>query len=113
MEWTVGQEVAVSGLGLSRTGVALSKVKRVLKRFVELEDGSQWAHNGSSYPYAPYSCGHIEPLVTDEHRAKVRRQRMIRYIEKRRRDLQPLWCEISTDTLAAVAKLLSKDPEQP
>jgi len=110
VEWTVGQEVAVNGLGLSHTGVGIGKVKRVLKRFVELEDGSQWKHDGSKYPHESYSQRYIEP-VTDEHCEKVRRQRVIRFIEKRRYDREhELWHGITTDTLYRIAALLKEKP---
>ena len=107
MEWTVGQEVAMRGLGWG-SDVEIGKVKRVTKRFVELEDGSRWTHGGSTYPHQSYSRRGIDP-IDDEHRAKVKRQRLLRYLEKRLCDRKHEFGHgIDIDTLCRMAALLKK-----
>lgn len=103
-EWSVGQEVAITGGGMSRSHVSLTRVKRILKRFIECEDGSKFDHRGHPYPHAPYSHGYVEP-ATDEHREKVRRQNLVGYIERQRGENR--WAKIPTDTLAKIAEALN------
>jgi len=102
-EWSIGQEVAITGRGMSRSHVSLTRVKRIMKRFIECEDGSKFDHRGHPYPYAPDSSVYMEP-ATDQHREQVRRQNLVRYIERQRFDSQ--WGEVPTDTLAKVAVIL-------
>jgi len=49
--WTVGERVFVEAttLGGNRT-LTLRKVEGIYKRFVRLNDGSKWRHDGGPYP---------------------------------------------------------------
>jgi hypothetical protein len=49
----------------------ITTVKRTMKRFVELEDGSKWGLDGYSYPHSSGYWGPYIRLTTDEHRAKM------------------------------------------
>jgi hypothetical protein len=44
----------------------MARVTRVLKRFVELDDGSKWSPEGHQYPRAVWPSGHITAW-TDKH----------------------------------------------
>ena len=76
-----GTPVAVVGVSsIFRT----SKVKRVVSRFIELEDGSRWCKDGRVYPKTKYNmhdATHIE-MMTDEHREELRREKIIRRIKE-------------------------------
>lgn len=49
----LGDKVAI----VTRNAVApdMYRVSRVLKRFIETDDGSRWTHSGQPYPRQPYS----------------------------------------------------------
>lgn len=48
-EWKVGDKVAAP-FGMGRNSITTKTVKRILNRFVELNDGSKWSHDGYPYP---------------------------------------------------------------
>ena len=62
----VGQKVIRTSGGL-RSYERIETVRRALKRFVELEDGSRWTHAGRVYPksaesdYNPPRIKHASP----------------------------------------------------
>lgn len=84
----VGDEVAVVARGGFGRGVWIRKVSRVLKRFVELDDGTQWSHNGQPYPREHYSTRRLRP-VSGALRAEARRQRVIAILESTRSAQDP------------------------
>lgn len=123
----VGDVVAiVSSGGWSRSAApTLDKVKRVLKRYVELEGKGltytlKYSLGGDTYPRVT-GYGHsdwLEYPVTQEHRDAICRDRLTgKLLEARdRRVPDPdkyasakAWEAYSTETLQAVVALLEKD----
>ena len=45
----------------------VSTVKRILKRFLELEDGTKWGLYGYAYPYRTWGTAHISYYVREDH----------------------------------------------
>ena len=97
-EWKVGDKVAVP-FGINPKSMVARRVERVLKRFIELNDGSQWTHTGHQYPHARYRTRFIHPM-TDELEAEISRQRAIRFLEKTE------WGKVGTDTTKQIVALL-------
>ena len=66
-EWKAGQVVTVFN-GFTHEPSAIRKVARVMKRFVELDDGTKWDEFGHEYPYqrGSYHRPTIKP-ATDAH----------------------------------------------
>ena len=100
----VGDKVAAP-LGIDRDAVIARTVTRILKRFIELSDGSKWDHNGYPYPHQQYSTRFIRPM-TEELETIIHRQRTIRFIE--RLD----WNDIPTGTLSAIVGLVKDELEK-
>lgn len=63
-DYTVGMFVAVQSYGW--TAPEKHRVARVLRRFVELDDGSRWDHHGFPYPRNRSEYQRAEPW-TDTH----------------------------------------------
>lgn len=114
MEWTVGQEVAVLESNAFQRGLKLGKIKRIMKAFVELEDGSKWRRkDGYVYPYSEYSDNRIT-AATDEHRDRIKRNSIIRFIEKQRdQPHKNPWQETSTKMLNQIAMILKSAEDKP
>lgn len=114
MEWTVGQEVAVLESSAFQRGLKLGKIKRIMKAFVELEDGSKWRNNdGYVYPNQEYSDNRIT-AATDEHRDRIKRNSIIRFIEKQREHPHKgAWEDISNVKLHAIARILKSAEDKP
>lgn len=75
IEWQVGMEVAVYRGTFGHAHVAIRKVARVMKRFVELSDGTRWNLTGrGSYPRETWDRDRIR-IATDADRAMVVKQR--------------------------------------
>lgn len=81
-DWKVGQAVTVIG-GFDYAPQSIHKVARVMKRFLELSDGSRWDHGGHPYPYqrGGYHRPSIAP-ATNEHAVAIKRARMIDEIDR-------------------------------
>jgi hypothetical protein len=103
-EWKVGDRVAAP-IGMSRNSIVARKVERVLKRFIELNDGSQWTHTGHSYPHVRYSTRFIRPM-TDELEAQISCQRAIRFLEKTE------WAKVGPDTTKQIVAILNAEKAQ-
>jgi hypothetical protein len=81
-------------------------VCRVLKSFVELNDGSRWKHSGSVHPRQEYSLHYIRPM-TPELESKIRRARLVR----RLKDFA--WDSLGDEVLAECARLADNDGLEP
>ena len=99
----VGDKVAVRGGYMNREAIEVHTVSRVLKRFVELENGAQFTHTGSAYPHRDYSTSFMVAL-TPELEAEARRQKFVRFLGSRK------WDSYSTETLAKVMSLVREKP---
>lgn len=89
---------------------SLAKVKRVMQRFIELEDGSKWNLWGHPYPRnSSYNSPCIE-VTTQAHRDEIRARRLRGVISD--------WAEkrmgsASLEELATVAAAIPKEkPEE-
>lgn len=73
-QFKAGDEVAVfSSGGFGQFAFAphkICKVARVMRRFLELEDGSKWSLDGRIYSYRAFALAHIS-LVTDDNRKEL------------------------------------------
>jgi hypothetical protein len=96
----VGDKVAVRGEGLDRDNLRIEKVARVLKSFVELEDGSKFSHTGNPYPRREWSTVHMVRL-TPELETLARRQRFVRFL-----DYGIKWDSLDTETLAEIVGIV-------
>jgi hypothetical protein len=100
----IGDRVAIRGGSvLDRDRLRLGTVKRVMKRFVELEDGSQFTHEGGDYPRREYTFTRLLAL-TPEVKAEARRQSFIRFL------FRVEWGELETGTLAKIVSLVREKP---
>lgn len=97
-EWKVGDKVAAP-FGMDPDSFTVRKVERVLKRFVELNNGSQWTHDGHPYPHQQYNTRFIRPM-TVELDAEIHRQRATRFLGKTN------WTSLDTDTLDKIVELV-------
>ncbi len=97
----VGDKVAAP-LGIDPEAVIARTVTRILKRFIELSDGSKWDHNGHPYPHQRYSTRFIRPM-TEELEAKIHRQRALRYIGKAN------LASLTTGTISAIVGLIKDE----
>lgn len=81
-DWKVGQDATVTSGGERR----ILKVARVLKRFVELEDGSLYGPDGYPYPRPRrgYHRGNTCRPTDAQDREYVARAAAIRALEKLR-----------------------------
>ena len=70
----------------------LSTVKRVLKSFVELEDGTKWqVDGGRSYPRpSPYDARALEYPVMPAHHKAIRRRFLSAYMHNQEWNKLPL-----------------------
>lgn len=63
-EWQVGEPVVTYRVDVRgyRVDQQLTKIKRVMKRFIELENGMKWRHDGQPYPLPEGWCSreHLE-----------------------------------------------------
>lgn len=59
-EFKEGDYVAVVGQILGKDIPVRRQVKRVMKRFVELNDGTKWTPTGYPYPQKTYPTQHID-----------------------------------------------------
>lgn len=90
----------------SAMGDRVSKITRVMKRFVETKGGGQWnPRDGNPYPYRQWSTTHIVPVVdlTVEELERVRQMALARYMQRRVK-----WQEVPLSTLEEVVGLLSE-----
>ncbi len=120
----VGDEVAVIQSGIGRTVPSLDRVKRVLKRYVELEGKGltytpTFNLEGDPWPRDPgFHGSHLEHPVTQKHRDAIRRMRMEHKLmaassrgipdASKYHNRQP-WEAYSLEALEAVVALLQKD----
>ncbi len=96
--WTVGEKVLVEG---DRGHLRRQKVARVLKRFIEMEDKSQWTHDGHRYPRSGWMFnGGFLHLPTPELLAIAQRQRVLNRIKKTE------WETLSTGFLENMLKTI-------
>lgn len=51
---------AVAVVSRHRTVPVFCRIVRVMKRFVELDDGTRWSLDGAEYPRVAWPCRHIE-----------------------------------------------------
>ena len=98
----VGQKVICTAGGRARTR-KLATVKRVLKRFAELDDGSKWYHFGSPWPQRPgfHYSGKIEsatPELIAEVAEENERRRLLKRIDRR----LPVLGKLPTPRLLAI-----------
>lgn len=101
----IGQHVAVYACG-SATPQKIRTVVRVMKRFVELNDGSKWDHDGHRYPRA---LGLIEKwiaVVDAAVLAKIHRAELWRRIEETMAVLTRDRERVSTEALETLARAL-------
>lgn len=98
-EFEIGNKVAIRGVGIDRDALQVRTVARVLKRFVELDNGSKFTHNGSVYPRQEYSSTRLL-LLTPELEAEARRQSFVRFLGTRK------WDSMPTETLAKIVSLV-------
>ena len=80
-ELAVGEEVTIISIyyGIQR----VVGVRRIMKRFVELEDESQWNENGLPYPHQQWSRSHIRRTRPGDHQeayVKMMRFRIDRWV---------------------------------
>lgn len=63
-QFEVGQKVAI----VCRIGSVptMHRIKRIMKRFIELDDGSRWTHYGSPYPRRDWPGQHLTAW-TEQH----------------------------------------------
>lgn len=66
LQFRVGDKVALISRGWAAP--ELYRVARVLKRFVELDDGSRWTHLGGPYPRDSLCFMHIRPWTPQHER---------------------------------------------
>lgn len=102
-EWSVGQTVAKCYGGGHMGRVEKGVVKRIMKQFVELEDGSKWKLDGRQHPRGDgWHFSHIEPY-TDEHREI----RLRAIVQNELRELQKLDLKnVALDGLQIIRKLI-------
>lgn len=111
--FAVGDKVAV----VSSRGYApvQRKVARVMKRFVELDNGTKWSLSGEPYPYVSYSPPRIEAWNQKHERECMlaRARTVARNLHTRLNEPQPNVAEAMPllDDLQALMRRLSK--EQP
>lgn len=103
-EWKDGDKVAAP-IGMGRNSITTKTVKRILNRFVELNDGSKWSHDGYPYPHVRYNTRSIRPM-TPELETAIHRQRGIRFLEKIE------WGEVGTDTAERIVAILKAEKTQ-
>lgn len=103
-DFTVGDEVSMWPQYGMRP-VSIHKITRVLKRFVELDNGAKFGHDGWAYPKSHGGRAHIKH-ATDEDRKSVARQRALskfkRYAEQSRL--------METETIEAAIIVFEEDP---
>ena len=98
IEFEIGMKVAIRGETLEQDRLRIGKVTRILKRFIELEDGSQFSHNGSIYPRREWSTVNLY-ICTPELEEEFWRQRFIRVLGARK------WDSLPTETLRELVSL--------
>jgi len=82
MEFNIGDTVFVCDKGKARS---ISSVSKVMKRFVELEDGSKWRPDGiGRYPYRRWDASKLRPYQPDSPEHPVLLAECNRYISMQR-----------------------------
>lgn len=98
--------------GFTPAPESLSKVKRVMQRFIELEDGSRWNRWGHPYPRTEsYNAPYIE-RTTQAHRDEIRAKRLRRTIaEWAEKDMGKAPLEALVTIASAIEMIRSGEPE--
>ena len=107
-DWEVGEEVAVRNSQYGGDLYQAVKINRVLKSFVETDDGKKWNHHGGRYPRQTYSLLHLVPM-TPEIEIQVHRQRFLTYL------VRVEWKEFNTEHLSQLVGTIfamKRDEEQ-
>jgi len=102
-KWQVGLQVVVRRR-FSESCRELSVIKRVMKRWFELEDGSKWDSRGWSYPRSPYTYASVK-IATQELLADVRSAARRRELLARIRDAR--FDQLPTEKLEAIVAVLA------
>ena len=98
-KWQVGLKVVVA----RRDFYKISAVKRVMKHWFELEDGSRWDSGGWAYPRSPYTHASVK-IATPELLAEVRSAARRGELLARIRDAQ--FDQLLTEKLEAIVAVL-------
>ena len=104
-KWQVGLQVVVrSARRFSESRREFSVIKRVMKRWFELEDGSKWDSGGWPYPRSLYTYASVKiatPELLVEVCSAARRRELLARIRDARFDQLP------TEKLEAIVAVLA------
>lgn len=105
MTLMVGDVVVVTSGAGDRPRRFLRKVRRVMKRFVELNDGSRWSRTGKVYPSQEWSTSYMTPLAEcpPGTATEIERERLAREMHKFD------WHDVSVEKLRAIRGILEAE----
>lgn len=104
----VGDKVAIIYTGVwgkfADAPQEVRTVKKVLKPYLELDDGTRWKHEGHQHPYTHnYHSKHIEHF-TEEHASIIKRKKLWYIIESRFEELRKKCEGITLEQLETLDK---------
>lgn len=108
-QWKVGDLVALCANRLGRTNIIVYQrtVRRVAKRFIELDDGSRWTHDGYGYPRNRRYTFQTPERWGPEHDVIVQRNEVQRRLDAHL-DQQSQWRHLDTDKLKRLVAVLDE-----